>query len=139
MFALINDDATLPVTVHTPNYGVWMGGAYDSIDLMYQDVTIPAGATNMTVAGYRWFATEETVGTYDFLDITLNTTSDGLLETLASWSNADDVTAWTPFTLVPAGNYAGQTIRFTMRSDTDGTLNTNFFFDTFALRVTVCQ
>jgi hypothetical protein len=55
-----------------------------------------------------------------------------------TWSNVDSNTAWTPFTLTATGNYAGQTIRLYVQSQTNAALNTNFFMDSFALNVTAC-
>ena len=67
-----------------------------------------------------------------------NARTDAVMETLVMWSNVDSNTAWTPFTLTATGNDAGQTIRVYVQSQTNATLNTNFFMDSFALNVTAC-
>lgn len=138
-YPLINADADIPVTPESGGYAVWMGGALSSTDVLYQDVAVPAGATSMQLAGSRWIATEEIGGVYDTVTVQLASTANVAHETLATWSNSDDTTAWTGFTLPASGSYGGQTIRVFLRSVTDSINNTNFFFDTFALRVTVCQ
>lgn len=142
MYPLINEAAGLPAAIspQTGTHAVWMGGDYLTTDKLYQDVAVPAGATSMELVGYRWIATEETgTGAYDTVTLQLRSTADAALETLATWSNANAAEAWTAFTLPATGSYGGQTVRVYLESNTDSTLNTNFFFDTFALRVTVCQ
>jgi hypothetical protein len=142
MYALINPAAGLPAAIppQSGTHAVWMGGDYLTTDKLYQDVAVPAGATNLELVGYRWIASEETGATpYDTVILQVRSTADATLETLATWSNVDKGTAWTAFTLPATGSYGGQTVRVYLESNTDSTLNTNFFFDTFALRVTVCQ
>jgi len=131
-------DGALAVGAHTAPNGLWLGGLLGSTDGLYQQLAIPATTTAMSFSGQKWFATEETGGSFDFLRIQIRSTADVVLETLVTWSNVDSNTAWTPFTLPVTGNYAGQTIRVYLQSTTDSTLNTNFFLDTFALDVTAC-
>lgn len=124
---------------HTLPNGAWMGGFLSSTDYLYQDVAIPAGATGVSLNGFRWFATEETGGVYDTVRIEIRSTAGAVLETLASWSNSDQTAAWTAFSLGVTGNYGGQTVRVYLTSTTDSSLNTNFFFDSLGLNATVCQ
>jgi hypothetical protein len=141
-YALINDATGLQPAAMTPQSGthaVWMGGAYDSTDKLYQEVAVPAGATGLQLVGYRWIASEEAGGIFDTVTVQLRSPADAILETLTTWSNSDENAAWTAFTLPATGSYGGQTVRVYLESNTDDVLNTNFFFDTFALRVTVCQ
>jgi hypothetical protein len=139
-FALINHALDLPVAPESGNYAVWMGGAPDASDILHQDVAVPVGARDLHLAGHRWIASEDTGGTAnDTVVVELRTTGGALLENLTTWSNVNRVGTWTGFNLLASGDYAGQTIRLRLRSQTDATLNTNFFFDTFALRATVCQ
>ncbi len=125
------------ITEQTAPYGAWMGGFLSATDRMYQDVAIPASTTALTITGYRWVGTEETGGTFDFAYLEVLDTSGGLLSTLSTWSNASSTTAWTAFSF-NVGSYAGQTIRINLRTTTDSTLNTNFFFDSLVLNVTAC-
>ncbi len=129
----------LPVTPQSGNYAAWMGGVDSATRAMYQDVAIPAGATNLTVTGYRYIATEETSGTWDVWTATIRNTGGGVLETLGTLSNADALESWVTFNYVPVTNFAGQTIRLYFENTNDILNNTNFFIDSFALRVTVCQ
>lgn len=141
-FDYIVDSSELP-TALVPQSGAWaawMGGELSITQIMYQDVAIPAGATGLQLVGYRWFASEETTaGAWDTFDVEIRTTSSGLLERLSRYDNEDTTTAWTAFTLLAGNSYPGQTVRMYFAAVLDDSLNTNFFFDTLALRVTVCQ
>jgi len=129
----------LPVTPQTGNYAVWMGGLDSATRSIYQDVVIPAGATNVSVTGYRYIATEEIAGVYDTWTATLRNTGGGVIETLGSFTNADALEAWTVFAYSPITNIGGQTIRLHLENTNDITNNTNFFIDSLTLSATVCQ
>ncbi|HUH02166.1 MAG TPA: hypothetical protein VML75_09225 [Kofleriaceae bacterium] len=137
----------LPVTPDTPNHAAWLGGVNSATRTLYQDVAIPAGATNLSVSGSRYIATEESFGVdYDKFTLSIRTTGGTVLETYLpnaakafTWGNLDETTAWTAFGWSPAGNYAGQTIRVHLTNTNDIIDNTNFFMDSYAVRATVCQ
>lgn len=136
---IINDSGVLPIVPQSGNRSVWLGGVPSVTRTIYQDVYIPADATNMQVTLYRWIATEESGNTvYDELFFTLRNQSDGIRESLGGWSNVDDTSTWTEYVFNPAGNYADQTVRFHLSSSNDSLLNTNFFIDSAQLRVTRC-
>ena len=99
---------------------------------------MPAAATQLRFKGYRWIATEELAGTYDFLYFELRSTGAVLLETLATYSNADSVGGWTAFDLGAASPHAGETLRINVNATTDFSLNTNFFLDTLTVEALVC-
>lgn len=128
----------LPVTPQTGNYAGWMGGVDSATRSMYQDIAVPAGATGMSVTGYRYIATEETSGVWDVFTITIRNTSNSVLETLGSLSNANATDSWLNFTYTPISSYAGQTVRLHFENTNDIINNTNFFIDSFAVRVTAC-
>ena len=138
--AVITTASSFPVAVQSGGYAAWLGGILSSTDALYQNVAIPAGATNMQITGYRWTDTEETGSTaYDHLRVTIRNPQNAILETLGAWSNLNTNTTWASFSFTPTGSYAGQSIRLYFESTTDVSLNTNFYLDTIALRVTVCQ
>ena len=132
------DDPPFPVTPQSGSYGAWMGGDYDEVASLYQDVAIPAGATNLQVTGYYWIGTEEILGAYDYSSVEIRNSGGTLLEQLHEWSNTDNNTAWAAFAYSPAGAYAGQTIRLHFAATCDYTDNTNFFYDSVALNATLC-
>ncbi len=136
---IIVDSATLAVAPHSGSYGAWMGGDYDEVATLYQDVAIPAGATNLQVTGYYWIGTEEYLGTaYDVSSVEIRNSGGTLLEQLHQWDNLDENSGWTAFAYSPAGGYAGQTIRLHFAASCDYVDNTNFFYDTIALNATLC-
>lgn len=124
---------------HSGAYIAWLGGYHSGVDIVYQDIAIPAGAKNLQIAGYFAVGTEESLGAWDVAALELRTTTGALLETLQSWSNLDADDVWQTFSVNPTGTYQGQTVRLYFRSQTDSTLLTSFTFDTLAVRATVCQ
>jgi hypothetical protein len=131
----------LPVTPDSGTYAGWLGGIDDATRSVYQDVAIPAGATNVELVGVRWIASEETSTTtdWDTFTLTVRSTSNAVLETVDTLGNTDQVDAWVAMGGPLSGSYAGQTIRAHFESDQDFINNTNFFVDTVAVRATVCQ
>jgi hypothetical protein len=134
--ALVTSDFTTP---HSGSYVAWLGGYDSGVDILYQDIAVPAGATNLQVDGWVAVGTEESIGEWDVAALELRTTAGALLETLGEWSNLDADTVWNSFTVAPVGAYQGQTVRLYMRSQHDISNKTSFVFDTLAVRVTVCQ
>jgi hypothetical protein len=127
---------------HTQPNSVWLGGLLSSTDALYQQIVVPPGTLSLSLSGFKYFATEETSGTFDFLRFQIRSTADVVLETFQTYSNPPQSdTAWVPITLEPSGSYAGMTVRLYLQSQTDSSLNTNFFLDTFTLTATVrvCQ
>jgi hypothetical protein len=126
------------VAPYSSPYIVWMGGFYSATDRMYQEYAVPPTTSAIELRGYRWIASEETSGTYDFAYVEVRSTSDALLQTLTTWSNANENTGWTFFVQTIPASFAGQTIRLQLRTTTDFSLNTNFLFENVELFVTAC-
>jgi hypothetical protein len=126
---------------HTAPYKAWLGGWDETAtDIMYQQVTIPAGTTMLTVRGQYAVSTDETGTTvYDTCTVQLQNSSGGLLQNVMSLSNVTLQANWTPFTFTFSSPYAGQTVRLYFRADSDISNATAFFFDTLFLEATVCQ
>ena len=142
-------NAATPVIV-TPPTGItapsvanvaWFGGAFSAVDMLSQDIAVPASATSFEVVGKRLIGTEELIATpFDTLTITVQSTAGATLATLATLSNANKnpSVAFIPFAFAAPMSYAGQTVRLHFRAQTDSTFNTNFFFDDIAVNVTAC-
>jgi hypothetical protein len=139
-------DPTLPdefvVTPASAPFMVYLGGYDEAADRIQQDIAVPPEATDLKVRVAFRVDTEETAtSAFDntFLEI-VSTENGAVLEELANVNNADDtddefvVTDDIPL----AGDYAGQTIRFQLRTTTDATLDTDFFFDSLVLEATAC-
>ena len=116
----------------------WLDG-YGSAhtDSVYQTVTIPAAATAATLNFYLHIDTAETSTTtaFDTLQVQVRNTSNGVLATLATYSNLNKNTGYAlkSFNLLA---YKGQTIRVYFLGVEDGTLQTSFVVDSTALNVT---
>ena len=143
-FPLITSDDGAPE--HTAPNKAWLGGWVgdiftDATDQLYQQVTVPANATALSVRGQYWVATDESPGStvYDDSQVELLDGAGGLLQTALTVSNVGPTTAWTPFQTVFASAHAGQTVRLRFRSTNDFSLETSFFFDSLALDATICQ
>ncbi|HEX8820322.1 MAG TPA: M4 family metallopeptidase [Archangium sp.] len=114
---------------------VWLNGyGQVSTDNLYQDVTIPASATQASLTFYLNLTTAET-GTVanDTLVVQVRNTSGEVLETLATWSNLDANLGWVQRSF-DLSAYAGQTIRVYLEGTENASLASNFRLDDFTLR-----
>jgi len=124
-------------TYHTsPGYAA---GGVDSAGLpknnalgwMYQNVTIPSGATSATLSFWYNITSEETGSTtYDVLNVTIQNSAGNYLTTVAVLSNLNKSSLGSynkvTFDVTP---YKGQTIRVHFLATTDGSVYTVFRID----------
>ncbi|HVK70156.1 MAG TPA: M4 family metallopeptidase [Polyangium sp.] len=110
----------------------YFGNAVSVSGSMYQQITIPAGASP-TLTFYLNVTTAESTTTtqYDQLFVELRNTSGTLLKTLATYSNLNKGTAgaYAQKSLSLAG-YGGQTVRLQFRTTNDSSAITTFRVDT---------
>jgi hypothetical protein len=139
-YQLIMNQSETGITAHSGAMLGWLSGYDNALDSLSEDIDLPADATNVRIKGQRYFTTDEAGGTYDktWVDIT-DAAGTTQLEQLQQWSNQDVTGAWVAFDLPLAGNYQGQTIRVRLRSDTDSSNPSWFFYDTLRFEVTSCQ
>ncbi len=115
----------------TGSYGVWEGGYNNAVEYIYQSVTVP---TNGTLRYWWRMETSETSATrYDWMEVRLYNNAGTYLTTLRTWDNRSAKNVWTQDTISLAA-YAGQTVRVTFWTDTDGSLATSFFVDDVSLQ-----
>lgn len=127
-------------TSRTPRTGSWYawldGYGTTHTDSLYQQVTIPAGATSATLNFYLKIDTAETTTTiaFDTLKVQVRNSSNTVLATLATYSNLNKGTVYLlkSFDLTA---YKGQTIRVYFLGVEDGSLQTSFLIDDTALNV----
>ncbi|MRG97873.1 M4 family metallopeptidase [Polyangium spumosum] len=109
----------------------YLGYANSVSGSMYQQITIPAGASP-TLEFHLNVSSSETTATqqYDKLYVELRSTSGALLKTLATYSNLNKAAAgaYTQKSLSLAG-YGGQTVRVQFRATTDISAITTFRVD----------
>jgi hypothetical protein len=128
-------------TSETPHGGAWYawldGYGTTHTDSLYQDVSIPAGATAATLKFFLHIDTAETTTTtaFDTLKVQIRNTSNTVLATLATYSNLNKSTGYTTKTFDLLA-YKGQTIRIYFLGVEDSTLQTSFVVDTTSLNVT---
>lgn len=130
----------------TAPYKVWLGGFVSAqmgqvvTDVVYQDVAIPAGTTQLVITGYKQVATSETTtGVYDTASLDLLQTNGTPIENVDSLTNNSGTNnAWVAFTHTFTTVPAGQTVRVRMTSSNDYSNTTTFLFDTLSLKATHC-
>jgi hypothetical protein len=140
---LITSDG--PAAQSTP-YKAWLGGVAGSdigqqsaTDLLYQDVTVPIGTTQLVMTGY-WIAGTSETGTtvLDTATVDLTQTNGTPIETALALSNLTSSGTYVPFTHTFTSNLSGQTVRVRMTSTNSVDNSTGFIFDTLSLKATHC-
>jgi hypothetical protein len=142
---LITGDDGVPE--HSPPFKAWLGGLegydygyYSVTDVLYQDVTIPAGTTALRLTG-QWdmLTTETDLGVYDDAQVALVQPDGTPIETVLGVTNESPTIGWNAIDHAFAVPHAGETVRVRLMSTNDMMYATSFFFDTLALTATVCQ
>ena len=118
---ILNTSFDLPLPPHGGSWLTWLGGVYDEVSSISQNVTVPVGRSIL----HYWFASgSEDVCGYDEFSI-----SAGGTQLVSEWiCSTNETNNWIHRTLDLTA-YAGttQTIRFMV--STDGSLNSNVFLD----------
>ncbi len=130
---IIYTDATI---ARSGSWYAWLGGYDNGTDTMYQEVTIPAGATQaMLRFWYRIITTEgETPTAYDTMKVAIDSATTGeRLATLATLSNANQTSGWVQSQQYDVSAFAGQTVRLVFTATMDISSITNFFVDDITL------
>jgi hypothetical protein len=127
-------------TGRTPRTGSWYawldGYGTTHTDSLYQQVTIPAGATSATLNFYLKIDTAETTTTtaFDKLQVQIRNSSNTVLTTLATYSNLNKGTVYL-LKSFDVTSFKGQTIRVYFLGTEDSSLQTSFLIDDTALNV----
>lgn len=121
---IILEQSTFPgdFVAHSGTWAAWLGGAYNEISLIEQDVTIPATAPYLTY--WHWIASEDYCG-YDFGGVLIDNST--VVDAYDLCTNTS-TNGWVRH-VVDLRSYAGQTVDIQIRSETDGSLNSNLFVD----------
>lgn len=118
---LIVQKPPLPVSPHSGRRAVWLGGEYNDISFIRQQVTIPTG--NYYLHYWHWIASEDVCG-YDFGGVIINSTVVDVYDLCTSRNTH----GWVRHT-VNLSRYAGQTVFLQIRAETDDSFNSNLFVD----------
>jgi C1A family cysteine protease/predicted secreted protein len=119
---LILPISSLPKTPHGGSWAVWLGGDYDEISYIQQQVTVPAGSPYL--AYWHWIDSEDWCG-YDFGGVIINNSTVVDVYTLCSSTNTG---GWVKH-VVNLSAYAGQSVSLQIRTETDSSINSNLFVD----------
>jgi hypothetical protein len=136
--AVLSNDA--PVAPHTAPNSVWFGGRNLRSETLYQELAIPAGATELSLI-VKWQIRNPDLpsGIYDTVALTVRDTSNRQLHAVRQWSNQDGATSsWQADTFTIPISVAGQRVRLHFAGTTDISGPTSFQFDSLELNATVC-
>lgn len=123
---IIDSEFPEGVAPHSGDWLVWLGGAYDEISYIQQQVSVPAGSPYL--AYFHWIASEDFCG-YDFGGVFVNSTLVEVYDLCANTSTGGWVKR-----VVDLSDFTGQTITLQMRAEMDGLLNSNLFIDDVAFQ-----
>jgi hypothetical protein len=125
---IVNDFSPNPVTPHSGDWAVWLGGDYYEVAELSQQVSIPAGATSLSLTYWYWIASKDICG-WDHGWFEVNGTKLKNYDLCSSRNTG----GWVKET-VNFGSYAGQTVTIKFHVDTDSVWNSNFFLDDVAFQ-----
>ncbi len=108
------------------SWAAWLGGDYDDISYVRQQVTVPPSRPYLTY--WHWIASSDSCG-YDFGGVIINSTVVDVYTLCASSSTG----GWVKH-VVNLGAYAGQSVAMQIRAETDSTVNSNLFVDDVAFQ-----
>jgi hypothetical protein len=114
-----------PATPHSGSWAVWLGGDFDEVSWIEQNVKIPSGSPALEL--WYWIGSEDFCG-FDSGSVVINGST--IVETfdLCEDENTD---GWVKRT-VSVSAFAGQTVSIRIGAETDSSLNSNLFIDDVA-------
>ena len=122
---IIRHEVSLPLSPHRGSWAAWLGGDFDHISFISQEVTIPGGVSTLSYC--NWIASEDSGG-YDIGSVLINDTIVQVIELC----EANNTGLWVKRN-VDLSAYVGQKVTIQIRVETDGSLNSNFFVDDMTL------
>ncbi|MBL0388457.1 hypothetical protein JJB07_17790 [Tumebacillus sp. ITR2] len=117
---------------HAGTKGLYLCGYNNCTDSAYQTVTIPSTATSATLSLWTYVSTTETSHSYDYLKVQLRNSSNTVLSTLQTQSDAT-ATGWVKQTF-DVSSYKGQTVRVYLLGTNDSSNTTSFYVDDVSLQ-----
>ena len=127
-------DSSTAEPAHSGAWKAWLDGyGTTHTDTLYQQVTIPSGAT-ATLTFWLHIDTAETTTTtaFDTLKVQIRNSSNTVLSTLATYSNLNKAAGYTQKSF-DLSSFQGQTIRVFLTGTEDSSLQTSFVVDDFQL------
>lgn len=150
-FPIISPLPTGLTPVSAPNMA-WLGGAAGEdisppvnslTDQLFQDIPIPANATQVTINGFFLVGTQDDPGiVFDTFSLDFTQTNGTPIENVLTANNTTVAGSFTPFShTISAGGLAqmvGKTVRLRAIMVNDVSFLTNVFLDSFSVQVTAC-
>lgn len=119
---LIMNSDSLPVTPHSGNWAVWLGGDNDEVSYISQQVRVPTSQPYLTY--WHWIASDETGCNWDYGRVMVNGTAVDEYGLCSSTNTG----GWTSHS-VNLSAYVGQIVTMQIRAETDSSINSNLFID----------
>jgi hypothetical protein len=113
------------VVPHGGSWAVWLGGDYDDVSYIQQQVIVPSDSPSLIY--WHWIASADACG-YDFGSVTVNGSPIDQYDLCSSGNTG----GWVEHS-VDLSAYAGQSVSLQLRAETDGSLNSNLFIDDVSL------
>ncbi len=113
------------ITARSGSYAAWLGGDYDDISYVQQQVAISASAPYLVY--WHWIASEDMCG-FDFAGVLVN----GVVVQVYDLCSSASTGGWVSHS-VDLSAYAGQSVMLQIRAETDFSLNSNLFVDDISL------
>lgn len=132
---VITTDANEPA--HDGKWKAWLGGyGTPHTDTLWQQVSLPANATTVTLSFWLHISTEEqtTTEAYDKLRVRLRSATGQFIKTLKTFSNLQAATGFSLQTFDLTA-YMGQAVRIELAAEEDNGSMTSFVVDDFAVLV----
>jgi hypothetical protein len=114
------------VTPHGGSWAAWLGGEYDDISYIQQQVGVPA--SGYYLAYWHWIASADACG-YDLGGVLVN----GSVVDVYNLCQSANTGGWVKH-VVNLSAYAGQSVALQIRVETDSSLNSNLFVDDVAFQ-----
>lgn len=130
-------DSSTGEPAHSGSWKAWLDGyGTTHTDTLYQQVAIPGAITTATLTFWLHIDTAETTTStaFDTLKVQVRNSANTVLATLVTYSNLNKNTGFALQTL-DVSAYKGQTVRIYLLGVEDGSLQTSFVVDDFALNV----
>jgi len=125
---IVNSGFPGGITPRTGSWAAWLGGDYNDISYVQQQVTVPVGSSYL--AYYHWIASSDVCG-WDFGGVMVN----GNVVNVYDLCSTTNTGGWVKH-VVNLAAYAGQTVTLQIRAETDGSANSNLFVDDVAFQAT---
>jgi hypothetical protein len=115
------------ITPRSGSWAVWLGGDYNDISYIQQQVTVPAGSPYL--AYWHWIASEDVCG-WDYGGVIVNDTT---VEDVYDLCISTNTGGWVKH-VVNLSAYTGQSVSLQIWAETDGSLNSNLVVDDVAFQ-----